>query len=201
MKAKFPGPGAAAGWAAARKPRGGRDDRLAAVRELRKLGIPWRDIRRLIRRLREADAARTIIAAWPSATEDRLALVEVQRAAGRLATIIDGLSPRARAELSTALLGAGRDVNAHGHVAEGARGIEFAMMAWLTQHPPGQDRREAPVHLVRAVAETIGVRLGPPSRAPNSRFRRAAVAAFVLAGCPGSPDRAIDALIDERKVP
>ena len=185
------GPGASGGWESAPAVR--RREKLDAVREMRALGLVQIELRRLMRRLANAASARTITDNWPTVGEDRAVLLAAADLSQALAEILLGASPRGQAELAMAALEAVRDTDFPDRASRELRAFAGALHARVAKMPK-QSRPHSFTEIIRALIEIAGHRLGSPTTWPESKFRRACVAAFVLAGTPGSPDRAIRAV-------
>jgi len=192
-KLHLPGPGAAALWEPRLSSR--RAERLAGVRELRSLGLPGAEIRCIFRQLAIVAGVREVTRQWPTVDQDRQALQAAAELSQALATVLEGASSRAQAEIAAAACRL-RDESLPQGLCVGLRLLAAALQQRIGLMPK-QSRRRAPIEIVRVVAEVCGRRLGKVTTWEEGPFRRACVAAFSIAGLPTSPDKAIAAYAAE----
>jgi hypothetical protein len=165
-----------------------------ACSELAKLGLTSADVQSLVARLTHGSTSSNITDAWPTVGEDRAVLDAAKSLAGALAHILRNASPKAQAEFATAALQSTLDAALPNRWASQlqafASGVERRIDAM-----PKQARARPATWIVRVVASVVGDKLGVVTKYPDSKFRRACVEAFALAGRTGSPDRAIEAFL------
>lgn len=193
----LPGQGVGAGWVTPSTVSA--DEQDLAIQELLALGLSEQEIQRLQVAIEEDNASQKIMKPWPSQGEDRKSLEATAKLCLGLSTIVNGLSPRAHAELATAALQATGAVSAVFDLPKTLLQIGNQLQQRL-RDAPTQSRPKPRTQLVRAVWNLQSARLGAPNKYPESPFYRACQQVFILAGIgstalPPSPDRAIDALV------
>lgn len=193
-KLKLPGLGAFTAW---ERPLPVSSPGLqAACNELAEVGLTAADVQTLVARLTHESTSSSITDAWPTVGEDRAVLAAAQSLAGALAHILRNASPKAQAEFATAALQSALDAALPnrwaGQLQAFASGVERRIGAM-----PKQARARPATWIVRVVASVVGDKLGAVTKYPGSKFHRACVAAFALAGRAGSPDRAIEAFLEK----
>lgn len=152
----------------------------AALRALRKAGLPPSAVRGLLHRLaiermRDAEAE-----AWPPGGQDRIALQDLLEQAVALRGALEGLSPKAR----MALNGGAHDQFDDAELPQRQLG-ELSRLAsacsGAMKYTPSQGRRRSHANIVAAVdvfTRPLGIQ---PSETRSSPFHRACAAAFTLA--------------------
>lgn len=187
-KLHLPGPGAGAGWVAS--PRVEASAEAEALESLVAAGLDDAMIASLKRRLALESTTHREASDWPTVGQDREALAAAATLARALSTILVNASPRAEAELATAALQALRDPLAVQRLADEIAALGEAIEARV-QKLPAQTRAAPRIGIVIALRDVAGQVLPAPTTNPESPYYRACCAAFVLAGYPASPDKAI----------
>ena len=198
-KLALPGPNAA-DWVVPEKVTSERraKDRQLALEQLAALGLAQAEIDNLLSRIDDDNASHKVIAGWPTVGADKAALLAAADLAQALATVLDGLSPRAHAEALTASLKAFGNVDARIVLSRSARLLAAAMHLRI-ENLPTQSRNRPRTQLARMVYALGPDVLGQPTTGPESPFYRACQQVFILAGQHSSPDNAIKAL--KRSIP
>ena len=193
-KLALPGPNAA-DWVVPEKVTSERraKDRQLALEQLAALGLAQAEIDNLLSRIDDNNASHKIITGWPTVGADTVALQAAADLAQALATVLDGLSPRAHAEAATASLMALGDVHAATSMSKAARVLSAALHLRI-KGLPAQSRRKPMTQLARMVYGLGPDVLGQPTTWQESRFYIACQQVFILAGHSSSPDNAIKAL-------
>lgn len=193
---RLPGPGAGAGWV--HEPRIRANDRTEAISVLRAAGLDVGMVDSLQRRLALDSTTHKESSDWPTVGEDRRVLTAAAELARALSTVLSGASPVAEAELATAALSALRDPLAVGRLADELARLGAAVDERV-QAMPKQSRARPRVGIVIALHDVAGDVLPVPTTRPDSPFYLACCAAFVLAGYPASPDKAIRRFIELKR--
>lgn len=125
-----------------------------ALRMLRRRRLSNEMIKNLVAVLQVERSRDKIVDAWPTAGQDRQAIIAVRDACKAFESAIGGLSPRAQAEFATASLAAFGHVVLDSAAASAMRALGGAMDARLAKMPK-QSRRAAFANIVDAVAHAV----------------------------------------------
>lgn len=167
------------------------DAEAQAIRDLRDAGLSDEVIGALRRRLALEYSVHRHEATKPTVGEDRRVLEAAADLTDALALILRNASTTAKAEITAALWKASRRYR-----RDEAHDLQvFAdELRQRAEQMPQQTRNRPNIGIVWALDEVAGSILPAPTT-QHGRYLQACRAAFVLAGRPSSPDRAIRAYI------